>query len=63
MTTAQRKSEARIVSVVEAFQIERFALEDRIQKAAEKIAKADNDADRQKAKRLYDMLVEERNWL
>jgi predicted nucleic acid-binding Zn-ribbon protein len=65
MTSAQlkRKSEARTVSAFEAFQTERFALEERIQKAAEKIAKANNDADRQKAKRLYDMLCEERRWL
>lgn len=63
MTTAQRKSEARTVSVFEAFRFERQRLEDRISRTAERIAEADNDTDRQKARRLYDMLCEERNWL
>lgn len=51
------------VTVTEAFWIERQRIEDRISAAAEKIASATNDADRQKFKRLYDMLCEERNWL
>lgn len=63
MSKLHRLTDMRRVSPFEAFQIERYFLEEKIGRAADKIAKATNDEERQKAKRLYDMLCEERNWL
>jgi len=61
---ARRKiEEFRAVTVREAFIHERFELENKISRAAERMADAKDETERQRHKRTYQMLCGERNWL